>query len=232
MARLDPFSFKAADHASPVVARLARLMQSTGLAAQDLADRFTFEVQEPPLGALNNSFNAMVMYLELLDFWYAHWADLGRERLTRAEVEQIGQENGERVVMALMHMTVAVLSAFEAGAKQVVRERNILSTMPTGRLYLGSVLKQSYEDKLISQADNSFWLFVREFRNATVHNNSVAECTMSLALESGATMNLISNTMTRSSIGDMMSFIESIVAKYIAWCDAALTKALKTSEAH
>ncbi|WIA56603.1 hypothetical protein N6H05_01895 [Sphingobium sp. WTD-1] len=196
--------------------QLFELANLAGHHADLLAEKYAHDADQAPLTALNMSFNYFVHAAEIFDFYHHRWFVPGTPFILSSEMV-------ERESLVLRSMIIETLSAFEYGAKQAVKSAGSPFTF-NGRVYLGNIMAKSHEIGITSAAQDAFWDFIREWRNAGVHNNGVGERWKTLTLSSGAQLSIYENAMATWRTSEAITLTRDCIEHFASWCDGFLSR--------
>lgn len=200
-----------------------RVAKECSAVADSIAIRYCIPSTEQPIAGLNMAFAALVQCFEVFDCYYNQWSKLDPTGMTPAGQATMLNENEQRLSSMQNSTFVHLVSAFEASAKISLK----LPKSPVaigGRPYLGTVMRKSHELGIISDADMTFWRFALELRNCTVHNNGVADVSMSHTFGESRTMSMVTGQMTWSSARLATLLFDATVAAYARWATAFIDR--------
>jgi hypothetical protein len=196
---------------------LARVARDALVRAEDYEIQGIFGPIAPGSG-LNMAANHLWYAVEALDFYYGLWNSW--ENQGYRPMDGI-EGTSQRVMNVLKQTIVSIISAFEYSVKDTVRYHSgVLNINSNNRLYLGSIMAVSHRDGWLSEKQNNFWIFAREFRNSAVHNNGIAERNMNFSLPSGGILEMRKDNMMRATPRHLTEFLEVITLEYENWCNA------------
>lgn len=146
---------------------------------EDITSDLGIASHDNPSNVFSMIHNQIVVGIEIFSFYNGQWASWKRPHNASEEmIEQIKEENAQRIVEIHKMIFISTMSSFEYCAKEFhgrnptklgeINKRN-------GRIYLRDILKKSYEFGLISENNHTLWTGLLNFRNMLVHNNSISD---------------------------------------------------------
>lgn len=175
---------------------------------------------QPPLSGLNMASSKLVYSAEAIGFYFQHWQMMVRQG-HRGKPTFL-KENEDRIGHIQTSTFTSIISSLEATAKLALACRGHSLELGKGRIYLGKVMAESYRLGLIGEADNAFWIGALRLRNSIMHNNAVAEETMSINLGDGQHIEFRPGEMTQSTPRKSVLLQLAIIKAYVRWCGAFL----------
>lgn len=171
---------------------------------------------QAPIGGFNVVNELAVIGMEALSHYHGAWSALP----TPTSAQQ--RERVSRVMTLGRATFVLGMSSLEQHMKAAVQQRPGKVALPTGRIYLGALVKTSGKAGVIGQTDIDGWNGLIEVRNTVVHNNGVAELTQTYALHGGLTVSLTSGQMIQGSLTIYPDLLSWAVDAFRRWCDGFL----------
>lgn len=190
--------------------------------ADDIAEKHSSRPEQAPLVGLNMAHAPLVQCCEILDHYYGIWRQIDPAGRSDHEKNRILSDNEGRVSLAQRSAFIFIMSAFEAAAKLAIKLPRAPFEMQGGRVYFSGIMRQSWAEEMIDEEDAKLWRFAIELRNCIVHNNAVADLTMSLVLENGSTIDMAAGRMSQSTPRKNVLLLKAIVLAYGRWCDSFL----------
>jgi len=136
-----------------------------------------FDKDKTPFGMI---FNQATLTFELLNFYYEVWKI--PHSSTPSDIDETKEENGERIIVITRWCFIGSISAIEHCTKEIIKNtskpefQEIKNMILKGdRIYLSTIMKQSYDAKLIDENDYTQWDALIFLRNSAVHNNSISD---------------------------------------------------------
>lgn len=199
------------------------LAETCATLADDIAAKHGTEAHLPPLVGLNMSHTFVIQSFELLDYYYDRWGNIEPRVVASHGARQTREEAAQRVSLVQKSAFILSMSAFEAAAKTAMRLPGFPIAAQSGRVYLKAIINASLKAKLIDKVDSELWEFAIELRNCMVHNNAVADRSMSLDLGDGFSIMMVAGQMTQSSPRRSILLQKAVILAYSRWCSAVLS---------
>ena len=173
-----------------------------------------------PIRGLNMANQHCVLALEALLNYMNLWS--ATEAQIHPNIEQLRNENGQRVIELTKSALIFSLSAFEYCAKQFIALHPGKIVPLSGRIYLRKIIEESVRANLIPIADEGPWEGVIELRNSLVHNNGVADKTQSYAIPGAQNIEFKSGQMITGNLKFFAEVQLWSIESFGRWCDALL----------
>ena len=135
----------------------------------DLTRAFPIECNVNTPEFFTKSFNDITITLEILDFYFSTWAKLGLKKISTES------EKTQRIILIQKMSFIEILSALEFDSKKIVHNNQAIFGSFSGRIYLGGIMKRSFNKGLIDGKKLNQWNGVIKLRNTLVHNNGISE---------------------------------------------------------
>ena len=174
---------------------------------------------DAPIGAFNMIIQFTVIAMELLSHYAAEWEKIP----ANAVDESRRQEWAERLTTITKSTYILSLSAIEFSAKQALIARPGKVALPTGRVYLSAIIRNSTTVGMVAPVDETVWKGLIAVRNVLVHNNGIADTTASYAIPAGPTIQLVNGAMTKATLHFFPELSLRTVEAFAKWTDALLT---------
>lgn len=204
-----------------VIALVDRVRVRTARLNEESGAKFALESGDPPIAGFNMANQYAVIALELLTFYRNVWSAI--PAATVSNPERSRRENGERVLTITKAAFILTVSAFEFSAKQAITTKpGKLPTME-GRTYLRRIMAESLKAGIIPPTDATPWEAVSEVRNVLVHNNGIADRTVTYEMPLGPTVVLATGAMTQGNLRFFPELSLWCVEAFARWCDGYLS---------
>ncbi len=202
-----------------VLQAVDRVRQKARQRQDALSQHYLTPATDPPLGGLGMCFNNATLCLELLSYYHKLWAKLSAAEFP--DPEQTRQQNAERVTLVTKSMFVLSMSGFEYSAKQALATDPGRLPLRRGRVYLSGIMRASAKVGLISAQTDTLWRGATEVRNSLVHNNGIAEKTITYVYP-GTTAVLKAGRMSQGNLLFFAALTEWMVNAFADWCEKLL----------
>ena len=173
---------------------------------------------DAPIGAFNMINQFAVVATELLSHYAAEW-----EKFPASAIDESRrQEWAERLTTITKSTYILSLSAIEFSAKQALIARPGRVALPTGRMYLGAIIRNSTAVGMFAPDDETAWKGLIAVRNVLVHNNGISDTTVTYVIPGGPTIQLVDGAMTKATLHFFPELSLWAVEAFAKWTDAFL----------
>ncbi len=146
---------------------------------EDITSDLGIESHENPSDVFSMIYNQIVIGEEIFSLYHRLWKSWRNpDKVSSEKVEQIRDENEQRIVEIHKMIFISTMSSFEYCAKEFHKQNSTKLggiNKRKGRIYLRDILKKSYEVGLISENNHTLWTGLLNFRNMLVHNNAISD---------------------------------------------------------
>ena len=171
-------------------------------------------------------FNHLTLTLELLSHYHSIWSK-PRIVLTEDEKIRIRKENGQRCVLITKWLFVDSLSSIEYSAKVVISHYDPESSAKkllksrSRYVYLRDIIRNSWNEKLISINDYQNWDNIIKLRNYIVHNNAIADIDTTIEVREIKLIGGKGNQF-QGNLNSYATLTEVVVEQYLTWLKALI----------
>jgi len=146
---------------------------------EQLVGELNIDSDQIPLSVFNMIHNNIVIGIELFFYYKRLWVNLKiQPGASQARIEQIKDQNGQRIKEVQKMVFISSISSFEYVAKEYHKIHPTKLgeiTRRNGRIYLRDILKKSADINLIEEEQHKLWNGLLNFRNMIVHNNAISD---------------------------------------------------------
>ncbi|MGB0920149.1 MAG: hypothetical protein ACPG06_01575 [Alphaproteobacteria bacterium] len=194
---------------------------------ETLSDTLSADTSLPdtdhPIGALGMCFNHATLFVESAHNYYLQWSEA--KTIPMDELDQTREQNEQRIIELGKFLYVSAMSSMEFSMKRAnIRLGNPLG-LPTKTLdkaYMRNMIKSSVDSNLIEQSDGALFEGAVNVRNSVVHNNGVAQRTVTYKFENDLILDLQQDQMTQGSLLTFPKLTLWVIQKYAQWCQSLL----------
>lgn len=185
-----------------------------------LAAKYAMKPGDAPIGAFNLINELAVVAMELLTHYENEW-----QKIPAASVDaERRQEWAERIITLTKSTFVLGMSAIEFSAKQALIVRPKKVVLPKARrVYLGAIIQSSAKVGVTVTADAEGWEGVIEVRNLVVHNNGIADKSVTYPIAGGPNIVLVAGAMTKGNLRFFAELTLWSVEAFGRWSDGFLS---------
>jgi hypothetical protein len=178
-------------------------------------------VHDPRCECFAMIFNKSTLTFEVLNFYTEFWNRcVGPKEV--ADILRI--ENGERVMTQTKMFFIGSMSSIEFCAKETIIKlhpksslgQTIITLSKKKKIHFSDIIKESYNQGIISENEKDKWGRLIWLRNLLVHNNGIAEKDEVYTIDS-ETINLKNGTMLQSKFDFFINLVDSLVELYSSW---------------
>jgi len=126
-------------------------------------------------------FNNVTLVFEILDNYYSYWKKK-YAGIPQQKIDELKQQNAERVMEITKWSFTHALSSLEYSAKKIIKNisrtkfQDLKNRLQSGkRVYLSGIMEKSKDSGLITKDDYDCWEGIIYLRNCLIHNNGVAD---------------------------------------------------------
>ncbi|TFG78124.1 MAG: hypothetical protein E4H21_01115 [Thermodesulfobacteriales bacterium] len=170
---------------------------------EQLGKELNIQSDQIPISVFNMIHNDLVIGIELFSSYMKLWKNAKiKPGISDERIEQIKDENGQRIKQVQKIIFVSSMSSFEYVAKEYHKIHPTKLggiTRRNGRIYLRNILEKSAEIDLIEEEQHKLWNGLLNFRNMIVHNNAISDITETYEY-SNCTLVLVEEEMTQGNL--------------------------------
>ncbi len=167
-------------------------------------------------------YNDVTLTVELLNHYYRLWKKpvIG---ISPEMVEQVKNENAERVLVISKWSFVSTLSSIEWHSKEIMRltTGDLFSELKQRllngkRVYLSNIMERSKSLELIDEKKYETWQGIIAIRNTVVHNNGIASRDAKYEID-GLNVSFTGGEVVTGKLNFFVRLIEVAVDRYCEW---------------
>ncbi len=193
-----------------------------------LTKKFNITEDSVPIAGLSMSHNYVTCALEQVSWYYDTWRKCTSTSV--ANIEQLQNENAERVILLGKGTLILSLSGMEFCLKEAAKSYpDVLKLNGNKRQYLSGIMTRSLEKGLMSAEASSRWSAVSQLRNTLVHNNGIADENLSAIFPNGVELKLVEGKMAEGKLTMFPKLTEWAIGSFADWCDSFLNRAMGAS---
>lgn len=132
-------------------------------------------------GFFGMCFNDVTLTLEVISYYYDAWKN-PRQQVSQEEIDQIKDQNAERIMVITKWMFIAIVSGLEFDAKNRVKVtkrsefNEIKNKLSQGDwIYFGEIIKTSRDNQLLPHERFNELDAILYLRHCLIHNNGISE---------------------------------------------------------
>lgn len=128
---------------------------------------------EAPVGGFNMAHNKVTASAEIINFYHQTWL---RGGVTACDNEdQVRTQNAERIIEVFKSLFIGCVSVYEFSAKQAISRHPQKIRPIKGRIYLGSIIKETIAVGRLPAGEINAWNGTIDLRDVLVHNNGISD---------------------------------------------------------
>jgi hypothetical protein len=188
-----------------------------------LSDELGLGVATPPLSAFGMCHNYATTALELLSWYERIWESLPPPTAGGME------ERRQRIVGVTKSLFVFALSSIEFNLRESCKAHPHVLALPGRRQYLDRMIGKSCAVGLVKMDTKMRWDAIVSLRNTLVHNNGIADESLTVEFPSGAKVVLENGQMAIAKLSLFAQLTHWVVQEHSRWC-VAFVKRSRSSE--